>query len=168
MNHPPIARDPSLQPLSRDHYAGLVQARHLIRAADGDADERRAALDDFFAAWERELHEHLLDEERLLMPLISDRAMADRLRREHETLRTLVDRAKGMSENGSSPDPTSMRAMGELLHDHIRWEERELFAAIQAEASGEALAALKTQTAKIESVRPRWIDRSPPGHAARE
>ena len=68
--HDAIVRHEALIPFSRDHYVGLVQARHLIQAANADAGARRKALTDFVNAWDADIAEHFYDEERLLMQLM--------------------------------------------------------------------------------------------------
>jgi hemerythrin-like domain-containing protein len=176
MKNPPLKRHVSLQPLSRDHYNGLVQAQHLTKAADGGIDARRAALADFVRAWNEEIAEHFGDEERLLYGLIPDAGMRQRLLDEHATLRSLADQARASvpaeyppapavavttvtddaaARSGNDPDADLLRRLGEALHDHIRWEERELFPAIEQAADAAQLEALERETAVIEQARPR-------------
>lgn len=153
MNHPPLKRHPALQPLSRDHYVGLVQAQHLLKAAGGDAPARRAAGLDFAKAWREEISVHFADEERLLPGLIADVEDRTRLFDEHARLRTLAGQVEGGA--AGEPDPDLLRALGTLLHDHIRWEERQLFPAIEAAANAEQLTHLEEETHAIETSRPR-------------
>src|SRR5262249_29976314 len=51
---PPLKRHPALQPFSREHMSGLVQARNLRRRPLTDA-ERTAVVAEFAKAWEQEL-----------------------------------------------------------------------------------------------------------------
>jgi hemerythrin-like domain-containing protein len=162
VTHPPIKRHDSLKPLSRDHYVGLVQARQLIQAAERSEQLRRSILNEFLAQWQNELHPHLLDEERLLLPLVVDPDMEARLRGDHAALRSAVAKAMNVVETAATPDCDSLRKLGELLHDHIRWEERELFPLIERTASQEDMRALSTHTTKLESIRSRWTDRKKP------
>src|SRR5690606_35682769 len=127
--HPPLQRHPSLQPLSRDHYLGLVHARRMVRAADADDIERRGALAAFLDAWDIEIAAHFDDEERLLAPLAPP-AGRERLLREHRELRDLVDEAR-LRRREIDPGADWLADLGQRLNDHIRWEERELFTAIQ-------------------------------------
>ena len=150
--HPPLKRHASLQPLSRDHYVGLVQAQHLQRAADGHAGQRRAALADFCSAWETDIAGHFADEETLLPPLMEPEAR-DRLVREHALLRALAAEPRARL---AWADPASdwMRRLSETLRDHIRWEERLAFPAIE-QADPVMLKILEEQTQIIERTRPR-------------
>jgi len=152
--HPPLKRHESLQPLSRDHYVGLVCAEHLRKAglADGDAAARQKALDEFLDAWRREIAQHFADEERLLTELMTESEAAE-LDRQHGDLRARAEAA----ERQGSDDPGAewCRALGEALRDHIRWEERELFPALQARATPQQLEILAEHTAPIEQQRGR-------------
>ncbi len=153
--HPPLKRHPSLQPLSRDHYGGLVQADRLCKAAaaDVEASVRRGAVADFLDAWHREIAEHFEDEERLFRDLMNEPETA-KLHEQHQALRTLAEQAH---DHRRQVDPGAdwCRTLGEALRDHIRWEERELFPAIQARATPEQLETLARHTAPIEQRRGR-------------
>lgn len=129
-----MRRHPALEPFSRDHNTGLILARALTEARQG-ADQQ------FREAWTRELADHFAEEERLLGPLCSP-AHLDRLLSEHAHIAHL----------GQSL-PRRMKALGEALDAHIRWEERELFPAIEASASEEQLVQLMRATDEVEERR---------------
>lgn len=149
---PPLKRHPALQPLSRDHYVGLVQARRLAKAADGNGVDRRAAVAAFLDAWDADIAEHFDDEERLLAPLADD-AGRTRLCGEYDRIRALVEEARERRRR-IDPDARWVRSLGRALHDHIRWEERELFPAIES-AANDRLTELKPETDRIEAARAR-------------
>ncbi len=157
--NPPIERHPALQPLSRDHYGGLVQARHLVQAADADDVARRKAVAEFVDAWDREIAEHFHDEQCLLEPLMEP-ADRERLRAEHESLTDLAEQARSLRRT-IDPDAAVLRALGERLEAHIRWEERELFNRVQQRASEPELAELRKRTDEIERRRARDACRGP-------
>ncbi len=146
----PLKRHPTLQPLSREHMSGLIQARNLITASASDEPARRHALAEFLRVWREEISDHFLDEERMLLPLTSDPALRDRLLREHAALRSIAHRCES---NPAHADPATLRDLGALLHDHIRWEERIYFEALQKDHP-EALAALHGDAHHIEQSRP--------------
>lgn len=156
--NPPIHRHNALAPFSRDHYVGLVQARHLIRAADADDDERHRAIAEFIDAWRNDILIHFEDEERLLLSLMND-ADQQRMLDEHRRLTELASAVRAQRKQ-VSPDPQLIRETGTLLEQHIRWEERELFNRLQDQAGKAALAALHHSTTKIESSRHRDASRS--------
>lgn len=143
-------------PLSRDHYMGLVQGQHLIKAASESNVDRRAAVAAFIDVWDTHLAGHFDDEERLLGPL-ADEARLARLLEEHHRLRAMADEAR-QQRRTVDPDAQWVREVGQALLDHIRWEERELFASIQSTRSAE-LDALREEAERIEASRPRSIER---------
>lgn len=153
MKHEPIARHAALQPLSRDHYVGLVQAQHLRKAAKGAAVDRRKALAEFLDTWAMEIVGHFAEEERLLGPLMNE-PQRDRLDNEHGALRALAAEAK-QRRRSVDPEVEWIEHLGRTLHDHIRWEERELFNAIQEACEPHQLAALQHATEQFEARRPR-------------
>jgi len=130
---------------------GLIQARSLRQTADLDREDRVRAIAEFVDAWRSEIRPHFDDEERLLLPLVCSSALRDRLLDEHATLRGLAERCEREPEVAAS-DAELVRQLGVKLHDHIRWEEREFFEAVQRDQP-EALAALALEAALIEEQR---------------
>lgn len=118
-----MKRHPLLQPLSDDHHTAPVLARR-IRLAAKEHPERDALTrtwDDLRKHFARELEPHFRVEEERLFPQLeaaSEPALAERARADHARLRELV---------ASEPDPIIAAEFGELLHRHVRFEERELF-----------------------------------------
>jgi iron-sulfur cluster repair protein YtfE (RIC family) len=153
--HAPQRRDESLQPLSRDHYQGLVHAEHLRKSGleDGDASSRQKALSEFVEGWDNEIADHFAEEERLLIELMTEEE-TNELYAQHRNLRSLADEAK-TRQTWDDPGADWCRSLGEALRDHIRWEERTLFPAVQGRATPEQLEALAEHTAPIEQRRGR-------------
>lgn len=131
---------------------GLIQARSLRQAANRDRADRVIAVTSFLDVWRSEIRAHFDDEERLLLPLVGSPALRDRLLDEHAALRQLAERCERDPESAAS-DSELVREVGVQLHDHIRWEERVLFEAVQHDHP-EALAALTSEAAIIEKQRP--------------
>ncbi len=149
---PPLKRHATLQPLSREHMGGLIQARSLRQAADRERAKRLLAIASFLDAWRSEIRAHFDDEERLLLPLVRSSTLRNRLLHEHADLRRLAERCEREPEAAAS-DKELVRELGVKLHDHIRWEEREFFETVQRDHP-EELAALASEAAFIESHRP--------------
>lgn len=152
-NTPPLPRHESLKPLSRDHYMGLVAAQHLLKSAAKDAAERRAAVAEFVDHWRQEISPHFEDEQRLLGPLL-DEPQQERLHAEHDSLRELAEEARA-HRHQVDPGADFVTRLGSTLNEHIRWEERELFPAVERTTSPADLARLGVETAKLEVSRPR-------------
>lgn len=151
---PPLVRHEALRPLSRDHYQGLVQSQHLMSIGQSMATHPYTLLEEFLDRWNGEIAVHFDDEERLLPPLITCKSDRERLFGEHATLRAMVaELADGLGRGAY--DPAAVQRLGRLLHDHIRWEERVVFEAIQASASPVQLEELAQSTVRIEQSRDR-------------
>jgi mannose-6-phosphate isomerase-like protein (cupin superfamily) len=123
-----MKRHPALVPLSHDHHHSLVQARRLRTGAGGPDSEAVAAA--FVGFFSQESVRHFRDEEELFFPALveSDEAREPLIRAllEHQRLHALVGRLAGQLE-GRAADPMLMRELAELLEEHIRFEERQLF-----------------------------------------
>jgi hypothetical protein len=152
--HRPLIRHESLRPLSRDHYQGLVQAQRLISAGSGMAADPYDLIENFLHIWETEIAAHFADEERLLGSLIESPADRLRLYHEHTAIRSMVLSVKADLARGAV-DAELVKGLGQVLHDHIRWEERVLFESIQDSVSPEQLHILTKETITIEHARRR-------------
>ena len=77
---------------------------------------------------------HFRREEEILFPLYVRHAGStptlERILREHMQLHGLARALRAAAAAGEIP-PQALRTLGELLHDHVRAEERELFEEIE-------------------------------------
>lgn len=138
-------RHPALVRLSHDHHHELAHARRLRRAADGDAAARLAAADAYVASFFSDTVDHFRREEEELFPLYVRHAgttpLLERILREHMQLHGLA-RALRAEAAARDVEPETLRTLGELLHDHVRVEERELFEEIQRVVPAAELEAI--------------------------
>lgn len=121
--------------------------RELPAASDDDVEHLYSQLLRF---WSGGLLPHFHTEsECLLARLIRHRPLYDpqieRLHTEHLTMYGLVARMQDAASPGERRE--ALREFGVTLHDHIRWEERELFEAAQAELTDGELDALGDEIA---------------------
>lgn len=133
-----MKRDRRLQGLSSDHHHALLLARELAQhpgpwtAADAASLLRR---------FEHELEPHFRIEEELMLPALlatGEAALVERTLEDHAALRALV----------RVGDEASARSFGERLHEHVRFEETELFPACEARLSGAVLEAVAQRAPK--------------------
>lgn len=122
-----MKRSPALTPLSHDHQHALAVALELRRGSDSDR-ARRAFLD--FV--ESEGDEHFRIEEEVLLPFVADQLPNSdpdviRMLDEHQQLRQQARRLAA-DPNTNIPE---LRATGDLLAGHVRFEERVLFPRIE-------------------------------------
>jgi hemerythrin len=157
-NQEPLKRHEALAPFSRDHYSGLVQAQHLIKASEADDVTRRKAVADFVDVFDNDIAKHFDDEERLLVGRMSS-ADEQFMLNQHRQIRQDVERIRSLRRS-VDPDKNTLAEVGKRLNDHIRWEERELFDRLQNELGDQEILALQKQTSQLEASRPRNICRS--------
>jgi iron-sulfur cluster repair protein YtfE (RIC family) len=129
-----VRRHPALVPLSEEHHRELAHARRLLGAAGAGPGERLAVASAYVEAFFTETVEHFRSEEEILFPLHARHAgstpLLERVLREHMELHGLVRALRVEAATGGIP-PEALRTLGDLLHDHVRVEERELFAEIE-------------------------------------
>jgi iron-sulfur cluster repair protein YtfE (RIC family) len=129
-----VRRHPALVPLSKEHHHELAHARRLLWAASAEPEERLAAASAYVEAFFAETVEHFRREEEILFPLYLRHAGStptlERILHEHMQLHGLVRALQAAKAAGDIP-PEALRTLGELLHDHVRLEERELFQEIE-------------------------------------
>jgi iron-sulfur cluster repair protein YtfE (RIC family) len=116
-----MKRHPSLQPLSDDHHGALVLARHVRRAAAQAGEALREAWPGLRRRFAGELEPHFVAEEQRLLPQLAaagEGRFVERARADHARLRELV---------AGEPSAAAASEFASLLHDHVRFEERELF-----------------------------------------
>jgi hemerythrin-like domain-containing protein len=139
-----LPRHPALIALSREHHLVLRQALWLRRAADAAApDAARRPVEEYLVFYEREILPHVAEEEEVLLPMAghADPEGAERILAEHRELATLTAALRSALDRGDDTRP-AVREVGDLLHDHVRFEERVFFMRVQAGLSPAALDEL--------------------------
>ncbi|UJB31637.1 MULTISPECIES: hemerythrin domain-containing protein [Chromobacterium] len=124
-----MKRHPALLELSREHHHALKMARQARLAVESGDPERQTQLAAALRAWSAEaLEPHFAEEEATLLPRLAQTehaALAARALDEHRRLRALIAEL-------AAPQATTLARFAELLQDHVRFEERELFERFQA------------------------------------
>lgn len=127
-----MQRSPSLQPLSREHHSALKLAKLCERTAiSGDAAELSRVSQLAINTYADELKAHFFAEEQTLLPLLDgtpEQALAERTLAEHGQLQALLD---GLRQNNADV----LNSFGQCLTAHVRFEERELFPALERKLS---------------------------------
>lgn len=130
-----MKRDPALRNLSSEHHSGLVLARHIRKASASPEFQPAAACADLIERFQHELEPHFQKEEQGLLPALlaaGEHGLVERTLQQHRALRELVMKA----------DPDNLLRFAQLLSDHIRFEEKELFEGAQRRLSPDQLATL--------------------------
>jgi hemerythrin-like domain-containing protein len=143
MNRKPLKRHAALIPLSREHHKGLLLAQLLKSDSPpyrGLPTERADIIDYAKKEYQDKLLPHFEKEETLIRRSLQEQGTladhAQRVIQEHEQLRaafTQLNEATTVSE---------LDKLGRLLEQHIRFEERVWFMALQEELSETELQQL--------------------------
>ena len=123
-----MKRHAALLQLSREHHTALKLARLARFASDsGNADAIAEAAKTISGQFQEEIDAHFAKEELELLPALEALGETELVRRtlaEHVELRAI-------NQQLSHPDAEILAHFGQLLYDHVRFEERELFEAAQ-------------------------------------
>lgn len=123
-----MKRCPELQNLSREHHTALKLAVHMKRAvASNDEGEIDAACVHACTIFNKELLPHFREEEQRLLPSMEAAGASAAVARtliEHRALQRLVREME-------IPDPDTLLRFAELMAEHVRFEEQQLFPAAE-------------------------------------
>lgn len=140
-----MKRADALQSLSRDHLKALLTAKRVV-----DAPDMATASTAFSAFWEVE-SDHFRIEEEILLPHWAAGAEVDLTAVERMLTDHLAIRAGALCLARGVLSLHDLHALGTRLHDHVRFEERELFGMIEDALDGEALDRLGIALAAAHS-----------------
>lgn len=131
----PIKRHEALQPWSRDHHHGLLLSWKIKKGFSLGIDPLRIKkYTNWF--WSTQLQHHFITEEDYLFPILgSENPMVKQALEEHQKLKSLFESQENVSH--------TLSEIERLINDHIRFEERVLFQAIQEVATDAELELLK-------------------------
>lgn len=152
-----MRRHQALVPLSHDHHHGLAQARRLRRAAsEADPERLLQVARGFVEFFAREGAGHFRDEEELLFPLLADcgdpaTSLLAEIAVQHAAVRSLVGQVRRSVQAGRV-EAEVLNRLGELLEQHIRLEERQLFPLIEEIVTDEDLEGLLFPSRTLEPV----------------
>lgn len=135
-----MKRCSELRQLSSEHHLALKFSRRFARAAAADdVADLALACDEARKFYDSDLAPHFREEETCLLPHLHSAGAEDVVARtlvEHLAMKRLVRELE-------IPDAEILQRFAELLADHVRFEERELFEAAQKLLNGEVLARIE-------------------------
>jgi hemerythrin-like domain-containing protein len=129
----PIKRSKELAPLSREHHDGLLFVWKIRQGLANNTPLE--TLRDFTRwFWTNHIKDHFKDEEKVLVKFLPlHNPLVQQMIREHEQIRDLI------LALDKDPDKASFESLAEFLNNHIRFEERRLFAYAEETLSAEQL-----------------------------
>lgn len=124
-----MKRSAALQSLSREHHTALTLAKACERAAQsGVAEQVGMVCQRAIREFEKELEPHFQIEEQSLLTLLKSaetQPLVQRTLADHHQLRALLE---GLQQNNAD----ALDSFGKCLSAHVRFEERELFPALES------------------------------------
>jgi len=159
MGTEPKPKERPLIPLSWEHHYGLVVSRRITLGIKNRVKISRI-IPYILDVWEKYIEPHFQTEETLLLPAIKgetpvSREIIHKIETEHNTLRQLIE-----SFRKSEGDTESLRNFATLLHDHIRFEERELFPLAETTLSRDKLKEIDGILYRnFKEIKDSWADK---------
>lgn len=136
-----MKRDTNLQPLSRQHHNALMAVLLLKKGVQKKADVQ--VMQDFIiTVWKDELQSHFQLEENWLPAAPQEptlKLLHERMLQEHEVIRKYIEQ---FSTKRTSYE--AVQTFYELLEQHVRFEEREYFPALEQYLSVNELQSIGT------------------------
>jgi len=136
-----MRRDPALIPLSQQHHDALALCVYIERAHKSGHLDLAHWNREVAAAWQTEIRWHFQSEEEVVFPaahkLPDLQPLVTELLSDHAQLRAWFIAAE--TNQLIADDLLRLR---ELLNDHVRKEERQLFEQMQSALSAAELAAM--------------------------
>ncbi len=126
-----ILRHSTLQPLSRQHHQGLLVSLLLEKGVKKNA-PLKVMRDFIIQFWEQELRLHFEKEDLLFLPLAYKYPQLieglTQLKNEHQEIRLIIQK---LNNEARAEQLDTIASFATSLEKHIRFEERQLFNAIQ-------------------------------------
>ncbi|GEL77552.1 hemerythrin domain-containing protein [Tenuibacillus multivorans] len=126
-----MRRHEALNPLSHHHHHTLMMAKDMKRVgADQSTKTYKQLIREMIDFWENDGEFHFRDEEEVLVPLYLEHLdeieteLVKEMLYQHAQIRSLIHELR---EKNLTSSYEKMRRLGELLYEHVRLEERQLF-----------------------------------------
>lgn len=145
-----MRRHPSLLPLSADHHHGLALALRCRKQALGRIKPMgiqglRERADEVKGFFSKNLERHFEAEEKILFPMMAScvpesQSLIQRLIEDHRKMRAAMRNLRGAAGMAKI-----LFDFGDLLEEHIRREERELFPLFERYVTQEDAGRIKSE-----------------------
>lgn len=148
----PLKRSKELAPLSREHHDGLLFAWKIKQGlANGTSIETLCNYTRWF--WTNHIKAHFKDEEKVLVKFLpADNPLVLQMFDEHSQIRDLI------ISIDKEPDPGSLQSLADFVNNHIRFEERKLFAYAEETLTPEQLNEIYNELPNDTLCKTEWKD----------
>ena len=139
----PVKRDENIKRLSREHHFSLLFCWKIRKGLKTDvATERIRKYVQYF--WQQHLQPHFREEEKIFFAPIKDR-LVQRAINEHKYIKQQVEDLANYSKNNQRK---SLAKIADMVYEHVRYEERDLFPHLERKLSKEQLENIGEQIQK--------------------
>ena len=139
MDQKPIKRNPHIVKLSKDHHFSLLFCWKIRNGLKFEAEPSRIKkYIQYF--WKHHIQPHFREEETILFAPVKDAAVQKALR-EHEDIAKQINEIN-ISEHIS---PDQLLTLADMVDNHVRYEERELFPHLEEILTEEQLESIGKQ-----------------------
>lgn len=152
MNTKQANRTQQLKPLSQEHVDGAIFINRLRQGINKVAPERLRAYALWY--WKNHIRPHFYQEEKILLPhMPAEHEWAKKLKEDHAYIRDLV---LSLDQHA---DKQSFIALCDLIDEHVRFEERDLFTFIEKSLPESELNAISEQLSRHPVEADDWNDK---------
>jgi len=148
----PLKRSAELAPLSREHHDGLQFVWKLREGIKNNlAPGRLKAFTVFY--WQQHIRPHFFHEEQVLAKHIpDDNPFLNQMNEEHALIREM------MLSLGNDTTPENFANLADIIYNHIRFEERQLFQWAEDNLTKEQLQEIYKQLEEHPLTCAEWQD----------
>jgi hemerythrin-like domain-containing protein len=139
----PVNRNEHIRKLSRQHHFSLLFCWKIRQGLKTNVPgERIRKYVHYF--WQQHLQPHFQEEEKILFAPIKDRQV-QRAINEHKYIKSQIEGLAAYSENN---ERKSLERIADMVDEHVRYEERELFPHLERKLSKVQLEIIGKQIQK--------------------
>lgn len=126
MNKKPIRRNENIVKLSKEHHFSLLFCWKIRKGIKMEIPAARIIkYVEYFKV--NFLHPHFEEEEKILFAALKDKPVEKAIK-QHKEINSLVSR---LSKNTDANQAEQLEKLADLVDDHVRYEERQLFPHIE-------------------------------------
>ena len=130
----PVKRNEHIRKLSREHHFSLLFCWKIRQGLKTNvAMERVRKYVKYF--WQQHLQPHFREEENILFAPIKDRQV-QRAINEHKYIQSQIE---SLSDHSANNERKRLARIADIVDEHVRYEERELFPHLERKLSKEQL-----------------------------
>ena len=139
----PVNRNEHIKKLSREHHFSLLFCWKIRQGLKMDvAIERIRKYVQYF--WQQHLQPHFREEEYIFFAPIKDK-LVQRAINEHKYIKQQIE---GLTNYSGNSERKSLAKIADMVYEHVRYEERDLFPYLERKLSKEQLENIGEQIEK--------------------